>query len=127
MIALSSRTARLTAVALGLLMLSVGASAQQSMSVDELEAYIEKKKDELNAAVEQREETAMKQEALEEKRAEQLARQERIEQELRKLCDEREEAKPGSKAACLQEMKLAVYRAVECARSTVRKARVRPR
>jgi len=106
MMGLLQQKALLTATVLGCVLFSSAALAQQSMTVEELEAYIEKKKSELTEALAQRDQTAEKQAALEAQRAEQVARQERLEKELRELCDEREEAEPGSLDGCLKEMNL---------------------
>lgn len=106
-IASSATKALFNAVA-GVIVLTVACnvSAQQSMTADELAAFIEEKKAALDKAIEQRDVTLEKQAELDKKREEQLARQEEIEQELRSLCEEREEADPGSLDSCLQEMNL---------------------
>ncbi len=105
-----SRSSRL-GLAVGVLcfaLLGAGsAMAQQSMTVEELEAYIEKKKQALQNAVEQRDATLKEQEAIEKQREEQQARQQQIEQELRELCEQRETTEPGSLQACLEEMNIA--------------------
>ena len=94
-----------TAVA-SCLLVTTFAQAQQSMTVEELEAFIKEKKDALIATEKDREANLEKKEKLESMVAEQTERQEKIEQELRSLCDQREEAKPGSLSSCLSEMNL---------------------
>lgn len=94
-------------MAAGLLTIALNATAQQSMTVEELEAYIEQKRTELDAAIDQRDVTLEKQAELDQKRAEQEARQQKLEEELRTLCEEREAAEPGTLEACLKEMDLA--------------------
>lgn len=81
-------------------------TAQQSMTVEELEAYIEKKKQSLQNAVDQREATLKEQQAIEKQREEQQARQQQIEQELRDLCEQREATEPGSLQSCLEELNI---------------------
>lgn len=89
-----------------LLLIGTVANAQQSMSVEELENFILKKKSDLDRAIEQRDETIDKRAELEKKLTEQAQRQQEIEQELRTLCEERDEAEPGSLDACLKELNL---------------------
>lgn len=105
------RTAKMaiktTMVAASLLILSSAASAQQAMTVEELENFILKKKTDLTDAIEQRDETLDKRAELDQKRTEQAQRQRALEQELRSLCDKREEAEPGSLETCLKELNLA--------------------
>ncbi len=95
------------ALAAGLLTMAVNATAQQSMTVDELEAYIAEKKAKLTEALDQRDATLEKQAELDKKRAEQEARQQKLEEELRTLCEDREATEPGTLDACLEEMDLA--------------------
>lgn len=105
-----SRSSRL-GVSVGVLcvvLLGAGsAMAQQSMTVEELEAYIEKKKQALQDAIDQREATLKEKQTIEKQREEQQARQQQIEQELRDLCEEREATEPGSLQACLEELNIA--------------------
>lgn len=96
-----------TTVGAGLLILSAAASAQQSMTVEELENFILKKKAELTDAMEQRDETLDKRAELDKKRTEQAQRQQALEQELRTLCEERDKAEPGSLEDCLNDLDLA--------------------
>jgi len=95
-----------TMIGSGLLLICAAVNAQQSMSVQELENFILKKKSELSEAIEQRDETLDKRAELEKKRAEQAERQEAIEQELRTLCEERDAAEPGSLDDCLAELNI---------------------
>lgn len=102
-----TKNASLSAVVTtGLLLLTMTAHGQQAMTIEELETFIKEKKEALNTSIEQRNETMEKQKELDAKLAEQESRQQRIEQELRSLCDEREDAEPGSLGACLTEMGL---------------------
>lgn len=94
-------------VAIGFVVLTSVTHAQKSMTVEELEVYIQEKKDELGDSIKKRDASVEKQKELESMLAEQDARQAEIEQELRTLCEEREEAEPGSLVACLDEMNLA--------------------
>ena len=96
------------AVASGFLFFASAVQAQQEMSVEELEAFILEKKAALDASVEDRDSNMEEQKKLGSMLEEQEAKQKKIEQELRALCDEREEAEPGSLSACLDEMNLAV-------------------
>ncbi len=95
-----------TLVGTGLLFIGAAANAQQSMTVEELENFILKKKSELNEAIKQRDDTINKRAELDLKRTEQAQRQNDLEQELRTLCEEREAAEPGSENACLAELNL---------------------
>ena len=97
----------LAACTAGGLLLACSAGAQQAMSVEDLEALIQEKKDALTESEEDRDANLEKQKELQAKVDEQAARQEKIEQELRSLCEERDQAQPGSLAACLAEMNLA--------------------
>jgi len=79
---------------------------QQSLSVEELEAYIEKKKNDLAAAQQQRELTAEKQRLIAQRREAQKQRQIELENELRELCAKRETTNEGAAARCLQEFNI---------------------
>jgi chromosome segregation ATPase len=80
---------------------SMGAVAQQTeMSVEQLEAYIKKRKDALEAAISNRDQTNAKVREVQEAMAEQDARREQLQNEVDELCLERDAMEPGSYDDC---------------------------
>ena len=75
--------------------------AQQELSVEELEAYIAKQKEALEAVRANRDETEKKATEIQEALAEQEARRLEVEAELEALCMEREEIDPGTFDDCI--------------------------
>ena len=75
--------------------------AQQELSVEELEAYIAKQKEALEAVRANRDETEKKATEIQEALAEQEARRLEVEAELEALCMEREEIDPGTFDECI--------------------------
>ena len=111
MIGLSSRTTlkslSCAVFVIGLNVAAPAVQAQQSMTVEQLEAFIQEKREKLQMAIEERDATVERQQAMNEKLEEQVVRQQQIEQELRNLCNEREEVQPGSLTQCLIELDIA--------------------
>lgn len=81
--------------------LPILASAQQTMTVEELENYIEEQKAALAQVEANRAETAQKAEEINTALEEQQARRAEIEAEFKSLCEEQEKLKPGSLDACM--------------------------
>jgi len=104
---LAKTALKATIVGTGLLFICSAANAQQSMTVEELEDFILKKKSELSESIEQRDATLDKRAELEQKRAEQAEREKALQDELRSLCEERDAVEPGSLDACLAELDIA--------------------
>jgi len=96
-----------TLMGTGLLFICGAANAQQSMTVEELEDFILKKKSELSESIEQRDKTLDKRAELEQKRTEQAEREQALQDELRSLCEERDAVEPGSLDECLAELNIA--------------------
>jgi septal ring factor EnvC (AmiA/AmiB activator) len=92
-------TATLTGT-LAMTLASSPASAQQQLSVEELEAYIAAQKAALDKVRANRKETEKKVQEIQEALTEQGARRARVEQELETLCKEQEELKPGTYDDC---------------------------
>ena len=77
------------------------AFAQQALSAEELQAYIEKQQVALDAVIANRDRTQAALEAKRKAHEEQTAKQEAIEARMKKLCEEQEEIQPGSMENCL--------------------------
>jgi len=73
-------------------------SAAGTMSVEELEAFIEEQKEALEAAIAERDRNMAAQKEIEEQLEAQKAKQAEIEKELEVLCDERKQLDPDSKS-----------------------------
>ena len=80
------------------------AAAQQTMTIEELEAYIEEQKAALAQVEANRAETAEKAEEINAALQEQEARQAEIEAEFKALCEEQDKLNPGSLDTCLAEL-----------------------
>jgi len=93
-------------IAITLFALSSVAYAQEALSVEELEALLERKKAALDGSIEEREVTAEKQREIVGLLAIQDAENEEIEEELRILCKEHDEVESGSLEECLVDMGL---------------------
>jgi len=111
----TARSHRVRGAFAGVLSASIGLSAalfvpaamaQQEMSTEELQVYIAEKQAELAKAIEQRDRNAEKRAEIAELKAQQMARQETLEQELRNLCAESDQTEPGSLADCLSQFNL---------------------
>lgn len=74
---------------------------QKELTVEELEKYIEQQKAELEEVLANREQTEAKAQAVRDALAEQEARQLSVEEELEKLCNEREVLEPGTYDECM--------------------------
>lgn len=98
------RKSRLLAITLmaatGVLLMPGAVTAQQQMTVEELENYIAEQKAALEAVKSNRDETERKAQEVRETLAEQAERQAMVEEELEALCKEQEELKPGSYEQC---------------------------
>jgi len=87
-----------------LLVLPTVALAQQNMTVEELEQYIEEQKAALAQVEANRAETAKKAEEVNAALREQEARRSEIEAEFKALCEEQEKLKPDSFDECMAEL-----------------------
>ncbi len=84
--------------------LSFFAVAQQSMTVDELQQYINEQKEALAQVEANRAETAKKAAEVKAALMEQEARRAEVEAEFKALCEEQDKIKPGSMDDCLAEL-----------------------
>lgn len=91
-------------LALGLLSLGV-VTAQQAMTPEELESYIDKQRAALERVKKNRELTEEKARAAREALAEQDARRAELEAQMESLCAEREAVEASTYEACLGEYK----------------------
>ena len=90
-----------TLSALVLLLLTTVVGAQQkSMTIEELESYIQEQKATLEEAIANRDETEKQAREIRDALAEQEARKALAEKELDMLCKEQEELKPGTYDDC---------------------------
>ena len=98
-----TKNVRLTVAAIffvGLNLSSVSALAQQDMSVEKLEEYIQEQKALLEETIGNRDDTKAKVEDVKEELAEQEARREQLEAEVDELCQQLDQADPGSYDDC---------------------------
>ena len=79
-------------------------AAQQTMTIEELEAFIEEQKAALAQVEANRAETAEKAAEVNAELKKQEARQAEIEAEFKALCEEQDKLNPGSLDACLAEL-----------------------